>query len=90
MVSSGKMAMPTLPVTVRVLPATTNGLRKGLADAVEAAVGDEAGRQVGGEIGGDDDELVAAEAGEGVGDADRVAEIAGHVLEELVADLVAE
>ena len=65
-------------------------LAQGLADAVQAAVGDEVGRQVGWEISGDDDELVTTEAGEGVGDADRVAEIAGYVLEEFVADLVAE
>ncbi len=52
------------------------GLFERLVNKVDAAVCDEACRQVGWEIGGDDDELVTAQAGEGVGRANGVAQAA--------------
>jgi hypothetical protein len=62
---------------------------QGVGDAGGAGPGDEIGGLVAGQVGGDDHELVAAEAGEGIGDADGAAEIVGDVPKELVADVVA-
>jgi hypothetical protein len=64
-------------------------LAQGLGDAGGACPGYEVGWLVAGQVGGDDHELVAAEAGEGVGKADGAAEIVGDVPEELVPDVVA-
>ncbi len=62
---------------------------QGVGDTGCAGPGDEVCGLVAGQVGGDDHELVAAEAGEGVGDADGAAEIVRDVTEELVADVVA-
>jgi hypothetical protein len=64
-------------------------LVQGVGDTGRADPGDEVGRLVAGEVGGDDHELVAAEAGKGVGEPDGPAEIVGDVPEELVANVVA-
>jgi len=62
------------------MPGNVEGFLEGLGYALEAANGDEVWRQIAGEIVGDNDELVAAEAGESVGRADGVAKAAGDVL----------
>jgi len=64
-------------------------LAQGVRDAGRADPGDEIRGLIAGQVGGDDHELVAAEAGEGVGEPDGAAEIVGDVPEELVADVVA-
>src|SRR5271170_4418197 len=53
-------------------------------DAGSTGLGDDVYGLVGGQVGGDDDELVAAEAGEGVRGADGVAEVLRDVLKEFV------
>jgi len=74
---------------VESIAVNANPLAEGVGDTGGADPGDEVGRLVAGKVGGDDDELVAAEPGEGVGDADGAAEIVGNVSKELVADVVA-
>src|SRR5882757_5156952 len=64
-------------------------LAEGVGDAGRASPSDEVRRLVDRQVGGDDHEFVAAEAGEGVGDADGAAEIVGDVSKQLVADVVA-
>ena len=54
----------------------------GLEELIEAAVAVE--------LGSDEDELVAAEAGEGIGAADELAEAGGDAAEDLIAGLMAE
>ena len=74
---------------VESIAVNADPLAEGVGDTGGADPGDEVSRLVAGQVGGDDDELVAAEAGEGVGDADGAAEIVGDVSKELVADVVA-
>ena len=62
---------------------------QGVGDTGRASPGDEVRRLVAGQVGGDDHELVAAEARQGVGDADGAAEIVGDMPKELIADVVA-
>jgi len=64
-------------------------LAQGVGDTGCAGPGDEVGRLVTGQVRGDDHEFVAAQAGEGVGNADGASEILGDVPQELVADVVA-
>src|ERR1700730_11726667 len=64
-------------------------LAQGVGDTGRADPGEGVGRLVAGQVGGDDHELVAAEAGEGVGEPDGAAKIVGDLPEELVADVVA-
>lgn len=58
-------------------------------DTGRAGLGDDVYGLFRGQVGGDDDELVAAEAGEGVRGADGVAEVLRDVLKEFVADVMA-
>jgi hypothetical protein len=62
---------------------------EGTNDAGCAGLGDGLYRLIARQVRGDDDELVTAEAGEGVRGADGVAEILRDVLKKLVTDVVA-
>src|SRR5258708_2065618 len=62
---------------------------QGVGDTGRAGPGDKVSRLIAGQVGGDDHELIAAEASQGVGNADGAAEIVGDVPEQFVADVVA-
>src|ERR1700688_2341142 len=70
---------------VESIAVDADSLAQGVRDTGRADPCDEVRRVVAGQVGGDDHELVAAEAGEGVGDTDGAAEIVGDVTEEFVA-----
>src|SRR5438874_7245371 len=66
-----------------------DSLSQGVGDTSGADPGDQVGRLVAGQVGGDDDELIATEAGERVGEANGAPEIVGDMPEQFVADLMA-
>ncbi len=63
---------------------------EGLFNLDRERVGEAFDVEVRGEVGGDDDELVSAEAREGVGGADGAAQLTGDLAQDLVADVMPE
>src|SRR5258708_3575556 len=74
---------------VKGIAVDTDPLVQGVGDTVRTNPGDQVSGLVAGQVGGDNDKLIAAEAGQGVGEADGAAEIVGDVSQEFVADVVA-
>ena len=83
---SGWQAMPIEPPISSVSPSTTNGSRSALCSTSATATASSAPMTSGSRIA----ELVAAEAGDGVGGAQRRLEPLGDLLEQHVAVVVAE
>src|SRR5437879_4976162 len=59
-----------------------DSLSQGEGDTSGADPGDQVGRLVAGQVGGDDDELIATEPGQGVGDTNGSPEIVGDMAEQ--------
>src|SRR6059058_3490139 len=77
------------PCDIESIAVDVNVPVQGVGDAGGADPGDQVSRLVAGEAGGNDDELIAAEASQGVGNADGATQVVGDVPQQLVSDVVA-